>query len=75
MMRFWCYEIATEHNPNDVWYWFNRANVLYDLERFKEAIPLLERALQIDPKHPNSWAKLGQIHRVMKNYPRICQSL
>ena len=70
-----CYEQAAEINPADVWHWCNQADVLLHMERFNEAVPLLEKALQLDPVHPNSWAKLGQVYRLLQDYPKSIQRL
>ena len=59
-----CYETAAEIDPDDVWNWYNQADVLHNLGHDAEAITTLEKALEVDPAHPNSWAKLGQIYRV-----------
>jgi tetratricopeptide (TPR) repeat protein len=64
-----CYQKASEINPSDVWHWCNQADIMVALNRHREAIPLLEKALKQDPAHPNSWAKLGQVYRLLQDYP------
>ena len=61
-----CYCQAAEHG---VWHaYYNQGNVLVRLNRFEEAIPLLERATHVNPNHAKSWARLGSALRSLKRY-------
>jgi tetratricopeptide (TPR) repeat protein len=57
-----------------VLYWYNQADVLQNMNRYQDAMPLLERALEVDPAHPGSWAKMGQVHRLTQNYEKAVEA-
>lgn len=61
-----CYRIAAEHG---VWHaHYNQGNILVRLNRFEEAVPLLERATRVNPDHAKSWARLGSALRNLRRY-------
>ncbi len=56
-----CYEQAAEQG---VWHaHYNQGNVLVRLHRYSEAVPLLEKATEINRDHAKSWARLGSALR------------
>lgn len=61
-----CYRIAGE---NGVWHaHYNQGNILVRLNRFSDAIPLLEKATRVNPDHAKSWARLGSALRSLKRH-------
>lgn len=60
------YAEAAEHG---IWHaYYNQGNILVRLNRFEEALPLLERATRVNPDHAKSWARLGSALRNLKRY-------
>src|SRR5690606_27773404 len=58
------YAQAAEHG---IWHaYYNQGNILVRLNRFEEALPLLERATKVNPEHSKSWARLGSALRSLK---------
>src|SRR5690606_13444710 len=56
-----CYREAVKYADEDTWatLLYNQGNVLVLLRRYKDALPLLERATQLNPNHSRRWARLG----------------
>jgi tetratricopeptide (TPR) repeat protein len=52
-----------------VWYWYNHADELVILGRFREALESLDQAIRVNPRHAESWAKRGQVLRRLGQYP------
>jgi len=50
---------AIEANPRDARAPFYLANLYYDRRRHKEAIPLWERAVRLEPRNAIAWRNLG----------------
>src|SRR5450830_2153223 len=43
----------------EVWEWNNKGASLYTLGRYEEAIPCLDKALELDPRYSNAWTNKG----------------
>ena len=49
---------------------YTRAGQLYAQQSYREAIPLFERVVQLDPRHGNAFALLGGSYFQLGDYPR-----
>jgi tetratricopeptide (TPR) repeat protein len=43
----------------EIWEWNNKGGSLYTLGRYEEAIPCLDKALELDPRYSNAWTNKG----------------
>jgi len=48
-------ERLLEKNPNDPKAWFGKGMVLFEMDRYEEALDCLETATMLDPKHKEAW--------------------
>jgi len=48
--------------------WFNKANVLHDLERYEEALELFDKALSHNPNHFQAWTNKGLTLEALGRY-------
>jgi tetratricopeptide (TPR) repeat protein len=53
---------------------YNEAAALSDLHRYREAIPLYIRSLELDPENSDGWLNLGDAQVVTGNYPAAVHS-
>jgi len=55
--------------------WSQRASVLWQTERYEEAMTDCGRALELNPNHYGAWLGLGICHLQMGNVAEACRSL
>ncbi len=69
-----CYQEAAKHADAETWptLLYNQGNVLVLLKKYRDALPLLERATQLNPDHARSWARLGS---ALRNLNRLEDAL
>lgn len=53
---------------------FTTAGSLYEQHRYRDAIPLFERVVDLDPRHGNAYALLGGSYLQLGDYPRAIQA-
>jgi len=53
---------------------FNQGKTLIELQRYEEAIGILDKALQIDPKYPLAWVKRGYALSQLQKYEEALKS-
>jgi len=56
------YRKALEINPRDVLALFNLGRALYDRDVYMEAMPLLERLVEVTPDDPIAWFQLAKVY-------------
>ncbi len=69
------YVKAIELNDKEVFLWNRLALVYYDLGRYTDAIPLLERRIAEDSTHLSSYQYLAFSYLKMSDYPKATQYL
>ena len=62
-----CYDKSIELNPVESSLYYDKALMLIKLEKFKEAIPVLEKVIELDPKNHSASGELGRL-KIIKNY-------
>lgn len=67
------FEITTKLNPNLSGPFYSKATVLAAQEKYKEAIPHLDKAIQIDEKTPNALTLRGQIRAQLGDKTGACE--
>ena len=53
---------------------YQRAGDLYTGRQYREAIPLFNRVVELDPRHGNAYALLGGSYLQLGDYPRAIDS-
>ncbi len=49
---------------------YTRAGQLYGQQNYREAIPLFQRVVELDPRHGNAYALLGGSYFQLGDYPK-----
>lgn len=60
----------TEKDPESAWYWRLRGRTLGALARPLEAIPAIERSLQLAPQQVSQWEALVQLNQMLGRRPQ-----
>jgi hypothetical protein len=61
-------DIQIQKNPTNVYAWTAKANSLIRLERYNEALPILDEAISINPKFVKSWFNKSWALSELKRY-------
>lgn len=69
-----CASRITELQPRTALHWRTRANLADKLELYEEAIESLNKAVEIQPDHWQSWMKLGKLELKRKHDRRANQA-
>ncbi len=59
-----------ENNPDNVELNIEMGNLLFDLQRFSEAIPYYEKSLKLHPNNPDVMVDLGVSYFYLENYQK-----
>ena len=54
--------------PDDVRLLLNLGGAFKELDRFEEALPILERAVLLDPRRHGAWSNLGTVCLELQRY-------
>lgn len=66
--------LLIETSPDYAEAWNQRALTFYQLQRYRDAIPDCNRALELNPYHFGAAAGLGQCHMRLKEFPQALQA-
>jgi tetratricopeptide (TPR) repeat protein len=55
-------------------FWKNMGNMCLEKDQFIKAIKYFKRALKVDPKHKNSWNKLGIAYKMIGEFNKAIES-
>jgi len=75
-----CFDCAVTVNPNNYKAWNNKGGLLYNLERYEEAIESYNRVLEIKPDYHHAWnnrgdalRNLGRNEEAIESYNRVLE--